>query len=71
MWMERKQWGRGKGPPFLGAELGPCWLGVGAVIPAGEEAGELWRVEVAVRAPLEAAGCLGAAPAPGPGEVGG
>lgn len=46
--MGKKRWGRGKGPPFLGAELGPCWVGVGAVIPAGEEVGELWRVEVAV-----------------------
>lgn len=70
MWMVRKQWVGGEGPPFLGAELGLCWVGVGAVIPAGEEVGELWRVEVAERT-LEAAEHLGVAPALGLGEVGG
>ena len=70
MWMGRKRWVAGEGPPFLGAELGLCWVGVGGVIPAGEEVGELWRVEVAVRT-LEAAERLGVAPALGLEEVGG
>ena len=47
-----------------------CWVGVGAVIQAEEEVGELWRVEVAERT-LEAAEHLGVVPALGPGEVGG
>lgn len=58
------------GPPIPGAEVGPCWVGVG-VPAAGEVVGEPWKVEVVVGTPLEVAKCLAVAPGLGLGEVGG
>ena len=59
------------GPPLLGAEVGPRWAGTGVPAAAAGEAGELWKVEVVVRAPPEAAECLRVVPGLGPGVAGG
>lgn len=71
MWMGRKGRRGWQGAPMLGAEVGPCWVGVGVGVPsAGEAVEEPWKVEV-VGTPLEVAKCLGVAPGLGLGEVGG
>lgn len=69
MWMGRKRWRNGLGPPVLGAEVGPCWVGVG-VPAAGEVVGAPWKVGVGGN-PLEVAKHLWVAPGPGLGGVGG
>lgn len=66
MWMGRKGWIGGLGPPILGVEVGPWWVGVG-VPAAGEVVGEPWKVEVG-GIPPEAVKSLGVAPGPGLGE---
>lgn len=59
-----------RGPPLPGAGVGPCWV-VEGVPAAGEEAEELWQVEVVARAPVEAAMEPRVVAARGLGEVGG